>query len=79
MAEKLTEYEFGLPRESRPWEKWMDGSIWSLTKDDDFPNSTSVSMSQMLYARAKRAGKKCRCRVSVDAVVFQFYDPKASN
>lgn len=38
-----------------PWEEWLNGSIWSITRGEDFATSPT-SMRTMIYTRAAHAG-----------------------
>lgn len=57
-----------------PYDKWMDGSIWMITKGEDF-TCTANSMRSALFSAAKERGLKVRTSVvkgsKPEQLVFQ--------
>ena len=61
-----------------PWEQWLDGSAWRITRGSDFDISP-VSMAAIIRQRAERAGLSATCRrVGDDALEFQVSEEKAA-
>lgn len=78
MATILTQFDFQTRsgRTSKyPWDTWTDGSIWEVTRGDDY-KSQSQTFRSILHSQATKIGKKVRANVSDDRVVFQFYTPE---
>jgi hypothetical protein len=72
MAERISDIE---PHRGRPaiypWEEWLDGSSWRITRGADFDISP-VSMAAIIRQRAERAGLTATCRrEGDDAIVFK--------
>lgn len=46
MAVKLDTYAFENRRNGHKydWDSWLDGDIWQLTKEEDFPDTTSRNL-----------------------------------
>lgn len=60
-----------------PWNEWVDGSIWRITRGVDFTARMS-SMRSHLYGEAYRRGMRVGIsEISDDVFEFQF-TPKAS-
>lgn len=83
MAKKIGEFQFrklggkGRPN-SYPWGEWTDGSIWQVTRGEDFgiePKMFAIG----LYQKSRRIGKKVRAHINGDVVTFQFYTPEAKS
>lgn len=79
MAEKLDNYQFSRhPHASKyPWDEWLDGSVWKLTKGEDFDVEPD-SMTVTIYTTAKKRGHKVRTSKGPDFVVLQAYQPDDS-
>jgi len=75
MAETLEQYDFSSAAQY-PWDKWLDGRVWRLTRGTDFVKIKSGTMIQNANQAAKVRGGKVRTRKeSDDAVVIQYYVP----
>ncbi len=79
-AERLKDFPAGPgAREIFPWEQWVNGEIWKLSRgtgpDADFVK-TLPAMRTVIYAAAKRRGLSVRTRAVRDgqeeALVVQF-------
>lgn len=64
MAKRL---EDGFKFESRrgvakyPWDEWLDGSVWELSRDEDYPGvKDATNFITTVKAAAKREGKRVR-------------------
>jgi len=76
MAKKLDSYEFrsfGTSGSSYPWDDWADGSIWQLTKGEDF-TAKPQTVAQQARKWAKANGFKVHVSAEKDGdkVVLQF-------
>jgi len=40
--------------DSFPWDEWLDGSVWELTAEEDYPGMKDSQMRSFVY-RAARA------------------------
>ena len=73
MAEKLENYEFGGvagPRPKYPWEQWLDGETWRVTRDADF-DCKVASMRKAVFLAAQRRGLKVQTQIEGDSLVFR--------
>jgi hypothetical protein len=72
MAKKLKDFEFpAVGTTTRyPWDEWLDGNIWQLTKGDDFPSDAYNFRNGAINA-ARRKGLKVRTSRSGDVVTIQ--------
>lgn len=52
------------------WDTWLDGSIWQLTRGEDF-TIPARSFSASVYKEAKRSGVRVRVNVRGDNVYIQ--------
>lgn len=78
MAKKLKNFEFRTnARDSMPWEEWLDGNIWQLTKGEDFDRSVE-SIRSGAFVKAKAMGLKVRTSVKENTIVIQAYKPEDS-
>ena len=57
----------GITRAKYPWDEWLDGSTWKLTRGTDFICSTS-SMSTGAVQKGLRMGLKVETRMAGDTV-----------
>jgi len=66
MAEKLDQWPRNRLRRGAysryPWEQWLDGNIWKLTKDEDF-FAEIRSMRIMVYKQARDRNARCNTTV----------------
>jgi len=84
MARRLSHFPAvdgpGAPRRY-PWIEWTDGSVWEIRQREDYDVSTE-NMRVNLHMRADAEAVKVRTKKITDArgqcLVFQFYDPDAS-
>ena len=53
-----------------PWEQWLDGQIWELTRGEDF-SSKPETFRRSVYLAAERIDKKVLTRVMGDRLVVQ--------
>jgi len=73
MAERLENYEFGKAAgrpTTHPWDEWLDGSTWRITRGTDFDARPS-SIRQEILQTAKRRGLEAETSVEGDSVVFR--------
>lgn len=77
MAERIETYQWkmgGGGGSKYPWDEWADGTIWRLTKEEDFPYANAKSLRVRLYKVANERGMKVRSAIEDGgALVFQFY------
>lgn len=74
MAEKLDKFEF-LKRgfaPKYPWDTWLDGSVYRLTRGEDFQCKVS-SMRSAARQIAFRRGLHIRTSVSDNSLTIQAY------
>lgn len=75
MAEKIDTFTNRHKREAiYPWDEWADGSVWRLTRDEDF-RVTVNAMKASAYSEARRRGLKALTGPGPDAatqVEIQF-------
>ena len=66
MAEKLDQWPSNRVRRGAysryPWETWLDGNIWKLTKDEDF-FADMRSMRIMVYKQARDRNARCNTTI----------------
>jgi hypothetical protein len=75
MAKQVEEFP---PRyKHRDWTPLLDGSIWQLTRGEDFVNDPKTMRSTAIQA-AKRAGLKLHTSIDGDTITIQAYDPNAN-
>lgn len=71
MAEVLDDYQWERKRNSKyPWEIWLDGRVWKLTKGVDFDCSVN-SMRLAAFSKAKRDGTTLNIVMDGECVVLQ--------
>ncbi len=70
MATTLESYDFKVTRGKYPWEEWLDGSIWRLSKGEDFQCEPATFRSSAI-SKAKRLGINLKSSVAGDQVVIQ--------
>lgn len=78
MAVKLDTYAFENRRNGYKydWDSWLDGDIWQLTKEEDFPDTTPKNLRIQSITVAKRRGLKVRTSIVSDTIlVIQAYKP----
>ena len=70
MAKKLTKFPDPVPAESDyPWDDWLNGKIWRLTKGVDF-DCLAASLRGGAHAQCRRRGLTLRATVRGDVVVL---------
>ena len=78
MAEKLTDDSVFVRRRRAPmypWHRWLDGSIWRLTRGEDFHNRTPESFRQAVRDQAKKRGLVVRTAMDdFERVIIQVID-----
>lgn len=57
-------------REGYPWDEWLDGRVWHLTRGEDFTTSPRNFSSSVRQAAARK-GVKLSTRVLGDNVFIQ--------
>lgn len=70
MARKLQ----AMPADMRTvydWDLWLDGSVWALEPEVDFPNTNLASFRSLLSKRAAKLGIKVVTRLNGDELVIQ--------
>jgi hypothetical protein len=76
MARKLRKFEFtghGAGRRRYPWNDWTDGSIWEITRPEDF-DVIPENLRTMMYAKARDLDLRLHSNiVDANTFVFQFY------
>lgn len=74
MAKKLDGYVFaGCRNQQYPWNEWLNGNIWQLTKDVDFKSKCECFRTNA-YGVAKLRGLKVRTQiVGTDIIIIQSY------
>ena len=72
MAERLEHYEFrGLGRRpTYPWDEWLDGSTWRITRGADF-DSQARAMVKLVHHAARRRGQLVATQIEGDSVIFR--------
>ncbi len=74
MAERLEHYEFGNNKAGRPlkypWDEWLDGSTWRITRGTDFDAKPSSVRSEV-YRSAYQRGLRIESRIEGDSVIFR--------
>ena len=79
VARKLTKEEaggiqFGGPQAKYPWDEWLDGDMWVLERNEDFPSSTLDSLRKAASGAATTRGLKVRStRLGTTTIVIQAY------
>lgn len=59
-----------------PWVDWLDGHVWKLTQEEDFPESTPRKLATAAHSAAKFRYIKVRTRVDGNVVWLQaLIDP----
>jgi hypothetical protein len=59
MAKKVNAWPTTSNSTRYPWDQWLDGNIWALTKGDDFDQNTEHFRAQV-YIAARNRGVKAR-------------------
>lgn len=78
MAEKLSSYEFTKSSTgyTYPWDEWLDGSVWRLTRSEDFPNARATSMRVRFHHMARARDMKVHTKFEeAEVLVVQAYKP----
>ncbi len=73
MAKRLDNFEFPRPpgrSPKYPWDEWLDGFAWRLTRGEDFV-PTSESFRSMAYDAAELRGLKCQTKIDGDSLTIQ--------
>ena len=70
MAEVIEDMPFDSSNAKKyPWDEWLDGRIWKLTRGSDFSIS-AVNMRTTIYARALRRGLRASVSVKEDSTII---------
>jgi len=78
MAEEITDFEFKKrgAESLYPFDLWLNGKIWRLTKEGDFPKSSRENMSANLRKQARKRNGRCRVQPEgATDLVIQFFVP----
>lgn len=63
-----------------PWDEWLNGEVWELTRAEDFPSVDCFALASTAYQAAVRYGGKVRVHFidgrTGDRIVIQFYKPE---
>ncbi len=73
MAEKMENYEFGGaggPRPKYPWDEWLDGGTWRITRGADFDVKVA-SMRKAVFLAAQKHGLRIETRLEGDSLIFR--------
>ena len=73
MAERLENYEFGKASgrpPKYPWDEWLDGSTWRITRGADFDGKV-VSMRKMVSLAGRQRGLRAETRIEGDSLIFR--------
>jgi hypothetical protein len=73
MAERLENYEFnamGGPSPKYPWDEWLDGSTWCITRGADF-DVKPFSMRSAVQGAGERRGLRIQTQIKGDSLVFR--------
>lgn len=71
MARVIEENEVLAPhREIHPWDLWLNGQWWELTRGEDFDTTANAIKAGAFYA-AQRRGIKATVRVSSNRKIVQ--------
>jgi hypothetical protein len=75
MAEKLETWQFKKTGrgERYPWDQWLDGSIWVLTKGEDFDCTITAIRSGAFAAAARRRIKVRTSNPDDQTLILQGY------
>ena len=73
MAKRLDNFDFGSSGNSYDWNRWADGTIWELTKGEDFQSKPQTA-AQQARKWAKAQGMRVRVSAEKDGtkVILQF-------
>lgn len=76
MARKLNEFpkDKAEAKTQYPWERWLDGNVWKITKDDDFEIQLDTFMSKV-YFEASERDLIVRVKLQDTSVIVQAYTP----
>ena len=70
MAKKVSAWPKNISNTRYPWDQWLDGNIWALTKGDDFEQD-SEHFRAHVYIAARNRGKKARTTRAGDVLHIQ--------
>jgi len=79
MASRVSTFSAKAPRSAirYPWREWADGTIWRITRGEDFTCDTK-SMKGLIRVHAWRTGRRVRVispqGSESSAIEFQFGD-----
>ena len=66
-------YKISLSRKARPYDTWLDGSIYLLEAGVDY-HCTPESLTAAVRHQAKKRGISVRCAVTDKGVIVQAFD-----
>jgi hypothetical protein len=80
MAKKLAKFDFpnhGAGRSKYPLDEWFNGSIWKLTRGEDY-TITTAHMRSVLYTAARNRGLRLMSSIQDDgnSIVISVYKPE---
>ena len=70
MAKKVSAWPTNSSNTRYPWDQWLDGNIWELTKGSDLAQDSEHSRAQV-YIAARNRGKKARTTRAGDVLHIQ--------
>ena len=56
-----------------PWEKWLDGRVWKLTKGEDFDSDPKMFRTYVWKVATSKYGCKVETRIVWDDLYVQAY------
>lgn len=63
-----------------PWDEWLDGDVWELTKGEDYTIKTkSIRTTAQQAAREKGGRAKCAEADNGDKLILQFVPAKSNS
>lgn len=79
MARVLDEFPGPARASGGMYDKYLDGQVWELDLEKDFPGRALGAISSTLHHRAKKFGKKLRTKTfdKCARLVVQAYTPES--
>lgn len=79
MAKVMKTYEFPASKRMRyPWDKWLDGQIWELSRGDDFKIGAE-QMRRNVYGAAWSRGLRVRTTRDQGNLILQAFHAKEAS
>lgn len=57
-----------------PWDEWLDGRERTITREADYPGTSTDRMRSYLYARARGRGLRVTSQAHGDSITFRVTD-----